>query len=140
MKLRVITIGKFRSKAHQEIASEYIDKLGHYLPFEYISVKDEKDVLKRIGPDDYFIVCDERGKKLVSTAFAELVEERQIRSTKYLTFAIGPAEGFSAETRARASLVLSFSDFTIQHDLATLVLLEQLYRACTIIRGEPYHK
>lgn len=124
----------------QEMASDYIERLGHYLPFEYITVKKEEDLLKRLSPADYLVVCDEGGREMVSTDFAAFIEERQVRSTKYLTFVIGPAEGFSDHVKLKADLKLSLSRLTIQHDLATVVLLEQLYRACMIIKGESYHK
>lgn len=140
MKIRLITIGKMKSKPHQAIASEYIERLCHYLPFEFISAKNEDDVLKKLSSDDYLISCDERGREFISTDFAAFIEDRQIRSTKYLTFVIGPAEGFSEHIKLKADMKLSLSRLTMQHDLAALVLLEQLYRACTIIRGEPYHK
>ena len=138
--MRLITVGKFKVGPHQKIASDYIERLGHYLPFELLVVKNEEEVLKRIGPDDFFIVMDERGQEMISTQFANFIEERQIRSTKYLTFVVGPAHGLTDHVKLKADMKLSLSRFTMQHDLATLVLLEQIYRACTIIRGEPYHK
>lgn len=140
MKLRLITIGKLKSKPHQTIVADYIERLGHYLPIEYITVKNEEALLKRLGPDDYLVVLDERGQQMISAEFARFIEERQIRSTKYLTFIIGPAEGFNKSVKARGDITLAMSRFTIQHDLALMLLLEQLYRACTIIRGESYHK
>jgi 23S rRNA (pseudouridine1915-N3)-methyltransferase len=140
VKIRLITIGKVKSGPHQAIAADYIERLGHYLPFELMVLKKEEDVLKKIGPDDFLIVCGERGREMISAEFAEFIEERQIRSTKYLTFVVGPAEGLSDSLKRKADIKLSMSRFTMQHDLAALVLLEQLYRACTIIRGEPYHK
>lgn len=140
MKVRLITFGKIKTGPHQTIASEYIERLGHYLPFELLTVKNEEELLRRLSPDDFLVVCGERGQEFISTDFAEFIEERQIRSTKYLTFVIGPAEGLSEHVNLKADLKFSLSRLTIQHDLATLVFLEQLYRACTIIRGEPYHK
>ena len=140
MKIRLMTVGKIKPGPQQTIASEYIERLGHYLPLEFVTVKSEEDILKRLSPDDFLIVCGERGQEMISTEFAEFIEERQIRSTKYLTFVIGPAQGLSEHVKLKADLKLSLSRFTMQHDLAILVLLEQLYRACTIIRGEPYHK
>lgn len=140
MKVRLITVGKIKSNPHQEIASEYIERLGHYLPFEFISVKNEKEILNRLSPDDFLIVCDECGREFVSRDFADFIEEHQIRSTKYLTFVVGPAEGLGQDVKLKADMRLSLSRMTMQHDLAMLVLLEQIYRACTIIRGEPYHK
>lgn len=140
MKVRLITVGKVKPGPHQTIASEYIERLGHYLPFEFLAVKNEEDILKRLSPDDFLVVLDERGQEMISKTFAEFIEERQVRSTKYLTFVIGPANGLSEHVKLKADLKFSLTRLTMQHDLAALVLLEQLYRACTIIRGEPYHK
>jgi len=140
MKLKVITIGKMKKGPHQAIVADYVQRLGHYLPFEMIVVKDEEALLKRLQPTDYLVICDERGEEFISTEFASFIEERQVRSTKSLIFALGPAEGWSEHARAKGKKVLSLSRFTMQHDLAAIVLLEQLYRACMIIRGEPYHK
>ena len=123
-----------------ELSAEYMGRLAHYLPFELISVKNEIDLLERIGPDDFLVVCDERGREMISTGFADFIEERQVRSTKHITFVIGPAEGFSENVLLKADIKLALSRFTLQHDFALILLLEQLYRACTIIRGEPYHK
>ena len=140
MKLKVMTIGKMKKGPHQAIATDYMGRLGHYLPFEMIVVKDEVTLLKSIQSTDYLVICDERGEEFISTEFASFVEERQVRSTKSLIFALGPAEGWSEHARAKGKRILSLSRFTMQHDLAAIVLFEQLYRACMIIRGEPYHK
>lgn len=140
MKLRLITVGKMKSRSHKVIAAEYIERLGHYLPFEFNTVGSEEDILKRLSADDFLVVCDEHGTSMDSMQFASFIGEKQIHSTKHLTFVMGPPNGFSKRVKERANLALAFSPFTMQHDLAALVLLEQLYRAFTIIRGEPYHK
>lgn len=140
MKVRLITVGKMKSKPHLAIALDYIKRLGHYLSFEMFDVKKEEDVLKKIGVDDYLVVCDERGSEMSSKEFAKFIEERQIRSTKGLTFVIGPSEGLGEHLKSKAKKKLGLSKMTLQHDMAALILLEQIYRACTILKGEPYHK
>ena len=140
MKIRIIIIGKIKSGPHKLIADDYIKRIKHYAPFEILSVKDENDLIKKLGSDNFLIVCEERGKDMISKKFASFIEERQIRSTKYLTFVIGPAQGFTKTIKDMGNLQLSLSKFTIQHDLALIILLEQIYRAYTIIKGESYHK
>lgn len=140
MKLRLITVGRIRSGPHQKIAEDYIKRLICHLPFECIPVKTEADLSKHIGKDDFLVVCDEGGQEMSSREFAGFIKERQVRSTRRLTFVIGPAEGLSTSVKKGADIRFAFSKLTIQHDLAMLVLIEQLYRACTIIRGGPYHK
>lgn len=140
MKVRVITIGRVKSRSHQAIAADYTDRLTRYLSFELLAVKDDECLLRRIRPDDYVVSCDERGKEMLSAEFAKFIGERQVRSLKYMTFVLGGADGVSQRVKDRADMAISLSRFTMQHDLALIVLLEQLYRACTIIKGEKYHK
>lgn len=140
MKIKLVTVGKIRPGPHKELADQYITRLSHYIPFEHAFVADEEQLIKKISKDDFLVVCDERGRLMESKEFSRFIEEKQIRSTKGMTIAIGPAEGFSEEIRKEADLLLAVSKFTLQHDLVALVILEQIYRALTIIKGEPYHK
>lgn len=140
MKISVVTIGKLKGSSLQSLASEYIERIGHYSPFEFVNFKSEEAFLKKLTPDDFLVVMDERGREMVSQDLANFIEERGVRSTKRLVFAIGPGEGFSEQVKRKGDLNLALSQFTLQHDMALVVLLEQIYRAFTIIRGEPYHK
>jgi 23S rRNA (pseudouridine1915-N3)-methyltransferase len=87
----------------------------------------------------YLILLDSRGKQLSSEDLAALLGRHRDSATQNLVFAIGPADGWSSETRARANLLLSFGPITLPHELARIVLAEQLYRALTILAGHPYH-
>jgi 23S rRNA (pseudouridine1915-N3)-methyltransferase len=86
-----------------------------------------------------FVLLDARGRQFSSEEFAELLRDQQDRGTQNLLFGIGPADGFSNEARASADLILSFGKMTMAHELARVVLLEQIYRAFTILKGHPYH-
>jgi len=96
-------------------------------------------ILTKLGPRDALVALDERGKSLTSLDFAKWLSQQQMQG-RDVAFAIGGDEGLSAAVRSRAALVLSLSAMTLPHRLARLVLMEQVYRAVTIIRGEPYHK
>lgn len=140
MKIKLITVGNLKKGPLTDLASMYIERLARYTKFEMIAVKSNEDILKKVTNDDYIIACDERGKEMQSQEFASFIEESQIRSVKSIAFIVGGADGISASLRSKADLVLSFSSFTLQHDLAVIIFLEQLYRAHTIIKGEPYHR
>jgi len=132
MKLKIVTVGKLSLKPVKALTEEYAKRIGRYLPIEFI---DEK-----ISKEDFLIVLDEKGKAFTSREFAGWLEEKKIRSVKNLAFLIGPGEGLSEEIKSKAQFVLSLSKMTLQHELALVILLEQIYRACTILKGEPYHK
>jgi 23S rRNA (pseudouridine1915-N3)-methyltransferase len=85
------------------------------------------------------VLLDSRGKQLSSEELANFLNEYQVRNPLPLLFAVGPANGFSDETRRSASMLLSLGKMTLAHELARVVLLEQLYRAFTILKGHPYH-
>ncbi len=140
MKLKIITIGKIKSHAMAELAQDYFGRLSHYFPSETISVKDEGKALQNIEGADILIVLDERGKQKSSVELSGFISEHSMRATKNLIFFIGGQDGVGAEVKKRANLVLSLSKMTLPHELAQVVLLEQLYRACSILRGEPYHR
>jgi 23S rRNA (pseudouridine1915-N3)-methyltransferase len=90
-------------------------------------------------PPSTLVLLDSRGKQFTSEEFAHYLEEQQSRGSQLLMFAVGPADGFSNEARKQASLLLSLGKMTLPHELARVVLLEQLYRAFTILKGHPYH-
>lgn len=140
MKLKILTVGKLSLKQVQILAQDYTERIGHYLPIEFISAKTLKDSFSQIKNEDCLVVLDERGRSLGSVEFAKWLEDKKIHAVKSLVFLIGPAEGFSEEVRKKADLVLSLSKMTLQHELALVILLEQIYRTCTILKGEPYHK
>lgn len=127
-------------KPLQALIDEYARRISRYLSVEVAAVKTAADGAMPARAGDFRIVLDERGKSFSSPAFARWLEEKKLRSVKNLVFFVGPAEGFAEAVRNKADFVLSLSPFTLQHELALVVLLEQIYRACTILKGEPYHK
>jgi 23S rRNA (pseudouridine1915-N3)-methyltransferase len=133
MKLSITWIGKTKEPAIQALTDEYLKRLRHYVEVEGVAVKDESALLKYCakgaGRRSALVLLDRRGKQLSS-------EER---NPVPLVFAIGAASGFSDETRKTATQILSLGQMTLAHELARVVLLEQLYRAFTILQGHPYH-
>ncbi len=109
-----------------------------------MALKDESALLKLCGREarplrHSLVLLDSLGKQLSSEEFAEFLRNHQDRNPLPLLFAVGPANGFTAETRLEANLLLSLGKMTLAHELARVVLLEQLYRAFTILKGHPYH-
>ena len=138
MKIKIVWIGKTKEPAIQSLTDEYLKRLARYADTEGIALKDEAALLKGRGRDT-LVLLDSRGKQLSSEEFAEFLGNHQDRNPLPLRFAVGPANGFTAETRQEASLLLSLGKMTLAHELARVVLLEQLYRAFTILKGHPYH-
>ncbi len=141
MKLKIAWVGKTKEAAIQSLTDEYLKRLGRYVSVEGISLKDEAG-LKGLGGSKtrpYTILLDSRGKQFSSEELAKYLGDYQDRNPLPLVFAVGPANGFSDEVRESASLLLSLGKMTLAHELARVVLLEQLYRAFTILKGHPYH-
>jgi len=143
MKLRVAWIGKTKEPAIQTLTDDFLKRLSRYAQVEGIALKDESALLKLCAPDARpkraLVLLDGRGKQLSSEEFAKWLREYQDRSSSPVLFAVGPADGFSEHARQLATLVLSLGKMTFAHELARVVLLEQLYRAFTILKGHPYH-
>jgi 23S rRNA (pseudouridine1915-N3)-methyltransferase len=144
VKITTAWIGKTKSPAVQSLTDEYLKRLRQYAEAEGVSVKDEAALLKLSGRDGrstrrQLVLLDSRGKQLSSEELAEFIRNRQERNPAPMVFAIGSADGFSEETRAEADFLLSLGKMTITHELARVVLLEQLYRAFTILKRHPYH-
>jgi 23S rRNA (pseudouridine1915-N3)-methyltransferase len=144
VKLTVAWIGKTKNPAIQSLSDEYLKRLKQYAEVDGISLKDEPALLKISGregrnPRRYVVLLDSRGKQLSSEEFAQFIRSHQERNPTPLLFATGPTNGFSENTRSHADFTLSLGKMTIAHELARIVLLEQLYRAFTILQGHPYH-
>ncbi len=118
---------------------DYATRARHHLPFEIIEVEDDQALARRWPDSGETIALEVNGVAWSTEELARQVERRMTRGTRTLTFVIGGADGIPAELSARASLRLSLSALTLPHRLARLLLCEQLYRALSIIRGEPYH-
>ena len=154
MKITLIQTGKTRFDYIQEGISDYQKRLRHYITFEELTLPDLKDrknlsieeikvregaqLLKKCKSLDFVILLDENGKSFSSMELANYLQKR-IVSGRNIVLVIGGAYGFSKEVFKRADETISLSKMTFSHQLVRLILLEQLYRAMTIIRGEPYH-
>jgi 23S rRNA (pseudouridine1915-N3)-methyltransferase len=144
VKLRIAWIGKTKEPAIQSLTDQYLKRLSRYADVQGTPVKDESALLNLCGRDarpvrHTLVLLDSRGKQLSSEEFAEFLGNHQDRNPFPLLFAVGPASGFTSETRQEANLLLSLGKMTVAHELARVVLLEQLYRAFTILKGHPYH-
>jgi len=144
VKLQIAWFGKTKDPAIQSLTDEYLRRLSRYAEVQGMALKDESALLKLCGREarplrHSLVLLDSRGKQLSSEEFAEFLRNHQDRNPLPLLFAVGPANGFTAETRLEANLLLSLGKMTLAHELARVVLLEQLYRAFTILKGHPYH-
>ncbi len=144
MKLTIAWIGKTKNPAIQSLTDEYLKRLKQYSEVEGVAVKDEAALLKLCGrahgsPRRWLVALDSRGKQMSSEELADYLRQHQERNPLPLVFAIGGADGFSDSFRTQADLVLSLGKMTLAHELARVVLLEQMYRAFTILKGHPYH-
>ena len=150
MKFRFIWIGKTRDKNFLALQDEYLRRLSHFVRCEIVEVKDSaphedkeiegKRILEKLNQSPSICLLDVDGRKLSSPELAKEVEKWQNAGTKEVTFIIGGADGVSPEVARRASDRLSLSFLTFTHEMARVVLFEQLYRSFTIIKGFPYQK
>ncbi|MDE6131298.1 MAG: 23S rRNA (pseudouridine(1915)-N(3))-methyltransferase RlmH [Muribaculaceae bacterium] len=155
MKIRLICIGRNRNTHLENLISNYSGRIPHYMPFELVVIPDVKAgksidserqkvmegnmLLQQIGAGDKLILFDERGKELSSREFSEYIARQSHLVSRNLTFVIGGPYGFSQEVYQRADGKLSLSRMTFSHEMVRLFAVEQIYRAMTILRGEPYH-
>jgi 23S rRNA (pseudouridine1915-N3)-methyltransferase len=144
VKLKVAWIGKTKEAAIQSLTDEYLKRLSRYAEVDGVTLKDEAALLKLCAREarpsrHTLVLLDGRGKQLSSEELANFLRDYQDRSPLPLLFAVGAADGFTDQARQSATLVLSLGKMTLAHQLARVVLLEQLYRAFTILKGHPYH-
>jgi len=155
MKLNLLCVGRQTIPFLREGCDEYARRLKRYLPLTINEIKEHKsgrkqdlariistegkELEQRIGKGGFIIALDQRGKGLSSEKLAGLMNEHMVRGVPEWTLIIGGPYGLSDELRKRADLVLSLSPMTLTHQMARMLLLEQLYRCCAIIRNEPYH-
>ena len=144
MKLRIAWIGKTRGSAIQSLTAEYLKRLSRYAACEALELPSEAALLKLVEKSakrtqPVLILLDSRGKQLTSEELANFLDYHRAHDAQELLFAIGPADGWSDSTRAAAQIILSFGKITLPHELARVVLLEQLYRGFAILSGHPYH-
>ena len=155
MKVRVLAIGTDKSGLFEPAIAEYAKRIARHAQLETVELPPSKkggsDALRareeegqalmaRLKGNELVIVLDERGEEMGSEAFSRSVVQEAMNRGRDLAFLIGGAEGHSDTVRKRADRVLALSRLTLAHRLARLVLVEQIYRAFAIARGEPYHK
>ncbi len=142
MKLKVCWIGKTKERAIQALTEEYLKRLGRYVPTDAHELKSQGALLELVAKErtrPVLVLLDGRGKQMTSEDFAEFLRRQQDGGTQTLILAIGPADGWGDEARAAAAHAVSLGKMTLAHEIARVVLLEQLYRGFTIIAGHPYH-
>ena len=154
MKTLLILIGKTNDKHFAAGINEYVQRINHYMPFETVTIPELKNtknitenqqkqaegelIAKYLQPTDCVVLMDEHGKEYRSMEFARWLTQKQ-NTVRRLVFIIGGPYGFSQQVYDRADDMVSLSKMTFSHQMVRLIFTEQLYRACTIIRGEPYH-
>jgi 23S rRNA (pseudouridine1915-N3)-methyltransferase len=152
VKIRIAWVGKTKESAIQALTEEYLKRISGYTQVEGLALRDEAALLEMCGRSaakgsaktrgsakSTLVLMDSRGKEFSSEGFAKFLGDYQDRNPLPLVLAIGGADGFSAETRSAAQQMISLGKMTLPHELARVVLLEQVYRAFTILKGHPYH-
>ena len=155
MKMTLLTVGKTDVKWVKEGLDLYTSRLSHYIQFSVVEIPELKNVsaltheqikekegdliLKNIRPADELILMDEHGKEYRSIEFATMLQDKMARSGRDLVFVIGGAYGFSKAVYQRCDGKISLSKMTFSHQMVRTIFTEQLYRAFTIMKGEPYH-
>ena len=154
MKISILTIGKPDHPGYSTLCNDYLGRIRHYAPVEHLYVRQIKGsrpvaeilareqelLLAKIGRGEYCVALESGGESMDSLTFARYLERQLNSGRKSLLFCLGGAYGLGEGLRQRADHHLSLSKMTLAHELALTVLLEQLYRAFTILRGEGYHK
>ncbi|HMS40918.1 MAG TPA: 23S rRNA (pseudouridine(1915)-N(3))-methyltransferase RlmH [Pyrinomonadaceae bacterium] len=146
MKFRFLWIGKTKQKNWLALQEEYLQRLSHFVKFEIVELKDAgkeiegKLILDKLNQSQFICLMDVKGRSISSHDLAAEIEKWQNRGLKEIVFIIGGAEGVASEVVERADNSLSLSFLTLTHEMARVVLLEQIYRAFTIIKGFPYQK
>ena len=154
MKTELILVGKTVNKHFVAGIKDYAERITHYMPFEIKVIpeikftkslteelqktKEAELILKQIQPSDTVVLLDEHGKEYRSIEFADWLQKKQ-NTARRLIFVIGGPYGFSEEVYKRANEKISLSKMTFSHQMVRMIFTEQIYRACTIIKGEPYH-
>jgi 23S rRNA (pseudouridine1915-N3)-methyltransferase len=143
VRIKVVWIGKTKEAAIQTLTEDYLKRISRYADAAGLAVRDEAAVLSLARGDRQkerhrLVLLDSRGKQLSSEELADFLGREQLHSVPLL-FAVGAADGFSEDARRQASFVLSLGKMTLPHELARVVLLEQLYRGFTILKNHPYH-
>ncbi len=155
MKIILLTVGKSTNSHLIKLQEEYQNRLKYYIPFEMtvvpelkntknLSVNEQQEkeadlILKQLENSDEVILLDEKGKQFTSVGFSEFISKKMLASHKRMVFVVGGPYGFSDRVYQRANGKVSLSAMTFSHQMIRVIFVEQLYRAMTILKGEPYH-
>lgn len=155
MKITLLSIGKTTDSYLLEGMNKYLQRIKHYVVFKTVELPELKNtkslsqeqqknkeatlVLKNVSSTDHLILLDERGQELSSVNFSTLLNKKMVGGVQHLVFVIGGPYGFDPRVYNRADYQISLSKMTFSHQMVRLFFVEQLYRAYTILRGEPYH-
>ncbi len=155
MKVRLMCVGKVAYPPFREAIDRYASRVVRYLPFGIDEIPDVKNtkgmtedkqkeaegtaILASLQPGDFLMLMDERGKEYTSRQFSKLIADKMVTLPGRLVLVIGGPYGFSPAVYARADALMSLSKMTFPHEMARLFTVEQIYRAMTILKGEPYH-
>lgn len=155
MKITLLTVGKTTDSNLIKLQEEYQNRLKFYIPFEFVAIPELKNtknlsiseqqekeadlILKQLETTDEVILLDEKGKQYTSVGFSEFISKKMLASHKRMVFVVGGPYGFSERVYKRANGEISLSAMTFSHQMIRLIFVEQLYRAMTILKGEPYH-
>ena len=155
MKITFLTVGKTEDAYLKDGIEKYVKRLKHYTKLSIVDIDELKNtkaltqeqqksreaelILKKITPQDHVILLDEKGMELTSEKFAAYIDKKAIASVSNMVFVVGGPYGFDQSVYNRANDKLSLSAMTFSHQMVRLFFIEQLYRAFTIIKGEPYH-
>src|SRR4051812_45165307 len=150
MRFRFVWLGKTKDKYWKTLQDDYLDRLSKFVKTEIVELKDAagpdqitkegERILENLNQNSFVVLLDVKGRSCSSPELAEELERWQNRGLKEISFLIGGANGVSSAVAMRADISLSLSFLTFTHEMARVVLLEQLYRAYTIIKGFPYQK
>ena len=143
MRLALVAAGKLRDAGLQALCDDYGKRIQPFAPLEVVEVRDAAGLRARwaraAGPGIVRVLLDERGEQLDTRGLARWLESWRVDGARQVGFYIGDADGFTPEDRAGADRLLALSRLTLPHRLARLIVLEQLYRAATLLAGHPYH-
>lgn len=155
MKIVFLQTGRTTDKRLASLIDDYASRVSHYLPFELITIPELKNtkalseavqreregelILKQLRAGDHVVLLDEAGREMRSVDFAAYIDRLQVQALRRVIFIIGGPYGFSPAVYAAAREKISLSQMTFSHQMVRLFFVEQLYRAMTILRGEPYH-
>lgn len=155
MKLKIIWVGKTEESYLNSGSEIYIKRIANYIPTEIVTIpalkntknlsyslqkeKEGEQILKHLQAGDFVVLLDEKGKHFTSVEFAEFMNQRMISGIKNLVLIIGGPYGFSESVYQKATQKIALSKMTFSHQMVRLILLEQIYRAFSILNNEPYH-